>query len=217
MFRLCISIFMACAIASGPSASAETESDTITEQKRFEGYAMASKESGVLRIIETLEKKVAELEPLAEEVAKLKRTSETRFVASRAYNINARSGYLAAGIITYDKDLLGLVGNYFNAATGKFVAPRSGIYQFTISAWCYAYSRSGCLFYIYKNGSVYQAIWDYEWISSGTAYMYSETMGMVALQLNTGDEIWASQAYSNVLYSGNTHPITFTGTLLMET
>ena len=103
------------------------------------------------------------------------------------------------------------IGGAMNKGSGKFTAPKNGIYFFSLSGLAY-FSASGSFHLaLYLNNNVVgRAFSDHTNGGYGTFALQS------TLSLKAGDQVWlASTAQSNAIWNGNgyTH---FTGWLVQE-
>lgn len=117
--------------------------------------------------------------------------------------------YVPTGTITYDKEVIGLVGNNFNPSTGIFTVPRNGVYSFVIDG---VIANAYDYVYLYVNGQKYR---NFHVQRSDSAF--AGLNGITSAELGEGDEVKLHNDYGDRLRVGPTYPFTFMGTLLTET
>lgn len=113
-----------------------------------------------------------------------------------------------AGSVSYNSEIVFNsvavnVGGHYNASTGRFTAPVTGLYMFNI----FGMSQSvGNVFWIQvrKNGAVYNKFNPYNEDNSSASNKYRHAGGSFIIQLNAGD--YASG------FTGNNSSITMYGT-----
>jgi hypothetical protein len=115
------------------------------------------------------------------------------------------------------------VGNAMNLTSGKFTAPRPGIYFFSFAAVAHSESSSsGCWFssYLFLNGNLIGQSHVAEF--NTPVFQYSPLTLQSTLNLQKGDRVWVEIDYScdspSYLYESdsNSHLTHFTGFMLEE-
>ncbi|XP_046456613.1 uncharacterized protein LOC124203802 isoform X2 [Daphnia pulex] len=111
-------------------------------------------------------------------------------------------------------------GNAMDLTSGKFTAPRPGIYFFSFTALASIYSSSSAVFYsrLYLNGNVIGSSHVYE--ANTPVDQNSPLTLQSTLNLKTGDQVWVQIAYyydsSSHLLDSSYHMTHFTGFMLEE-
>jgi hypothetical protein len=102
-------------------------------------------------------------------------------------------------------------GNAMNLNTGKFTAPRPGIYFFSFAGT--AYLSTSFYSYLYLNGNSIGSSWVYE----NNVNKYSSMSFQSTLNLKKGDQVWVQISGSDsYLHDNGNHYTHFTGFMLEE-
>jgi hypothetical protein len=109
-------------------------------------------------------------------------------------------------------------GNAMDLTSGKFTAPRPGIYFFSFAGVAHLESSSSCWFssYLYLNGNVIGESTVQE--NKGPVDQLNPLTLQSTLNLKKGDQVWVAISYdgsSSYLYDSY-HSTHFTGFLLEE-
>jgi hypothetical protein len=110
-------------------------------------------------------------------------------------------------------------GNAMDLTSGKFTAPRPGIYFFSFAGVARLLSSSTSQFfsYLYLNGNVIGRSHVNE--NKGPVNQYSPLTLQSTWNLKTGDQVWVTIWYdgsSSYLYDNGNHHTHFTGFMLEE-
>ena len=111
-------------------------------------------------------------------------------------------------------------GNAMDLTSGKFTAPRPGMYSFSFTGVARLYSSSSYVFfysYLYLNGNRIGSSFIEEF--NGPVDQYSPFTLQSTLNLKTGDQLWMQISYygsSSYLYDDGNHYTHFTGFMLEE-
>lgn len=103
-------------------------------------------------------------------------------------------------VIVFDNETLD-TDNAYSTSTGRFVAPRSGLYVFMMSAVTYGYSYAFTRF-VFSNGNyMYQP---YVWVYAPTSGLYDSGSYMSFGWLNAGDYVYvdAETMTSHSMFAG---------------
>jgi hypothetical protein len=111
-------------------------------------------------------------------------------------------------------------GNAMDLTSGKFTAPRPGMYSFSFTGVARLYSSSSYVFfysYLYLNGNRIGSSFIEEF--NGPVDQYSPFTLQSTLNLKTGDQFWVEISYSSDSYlrdGSDYHHTHFTGFMLEE-
>jgi hypothetical protein len=104
-------------------------------------------------------------------------------------------------------------GNAMDLNTGKFTAPRPGIYFFSFAGTARLYTSSFHS-HIYLNGNHIGS----SYVQGNNVDKYSQMSFQLTLNLKKGDQVWVQISYSgdSYLYDDRYHRTHFTGWMLEE-
>jgi hypothetical protein len=108
-------------------------------------------------------------------------------------------------------------GNAMDLTSGKFTAPRPGIYSFSFTGLASLYTSSYLSSYFSLNGNRIGGSKVQE--SNGPVYQYYMITHQSTLNLKTGDQLWVEISYSgdsSLFDISNVHYTHFTGFMLEE-
>ncbi len=112
-------------------------------------------------------------------------------------------------------------GNAMDLTSGKFTAPRPGIYFFSFTGVARLFSSSFYVdfyFHLYLNGNSIGLSSVNEW--NGPVDQFSPVTLQLTLKLKKGDQLWMQIIYygssSSFLYDSDSHLTHFTGFMLEE-
>ncbi|EFX82517.1 C1q and tumor necrosis factor-related protein 3 isoform, partial [Daphnia pulex] len=109
-------------------------------------------------------------------------------------------------------------GNAMDLTSGKFTAPRPGIYFFSFAGNGGLTSSSTANFYfrLFLNGNLIGSTHVHE--MNGPVSKHSPMSFQSTLNLKTGDQVWVQMEYSPAMYLSDesTHTTHFTGFMLEE-
>ncbi|XP_077984472.1 uncharacterized protein LOC144439089 [Glandiceps talaboti] len=134
------------------------------------------------------------------------REQQTRvaFSVSKTTSLGPVSSHI---VIVYNK-VYSNDGNGYDASTGKFTCPVSGMYYFMISAM--RRGSNGIYVCLMKNNTKLPCIW----ISANSGWANGASSNSVIIDIQQGDEIWARLGDGYALYSDHDEYTTFAGYLL---
>ena len=134
------------------------------------------------------------------------------------FYVQRNTNFSSGGPIPFQVERLN-IGNAMNLSSGKFTAPRAGIYSFSFTGWVYfppSSSRLSLYVGMYFNDNL---IGRGEADEVGTVSQYDTVSLQSTLNLQAGDEIWVQISLMSIrtyLHDDGYHYTHFTGWLLEE-
>jgi hypothetical protein len=136
------------------------------------------------------------------------------------FYVQRESSFSSSGPIPFELARVN-EGNAMDLTSGKFTAPRPGIYFFSFAGEAYLYSSSSSTdfySYLYLNGDKIGSSFVQE--NKGLVDQFSPFTQQSTLNLKKGDQLWVSIGYSSsssyLADFSNAHYTHFTGFMLEE-